>query len=193
MTKDYTTQIAELLDARGRMQILKRTVASEVRLAHEASIQREIKDRTVSIEAAFAQKLAVAAAAGVPQSLLRSKVLKTNDWERWVYWRDLAEIEPERVSVQNAKEAKRLAEAASTWDFEEGLFYIRRGPEGNVISDPVAYRIDSIRRAGYDRTKWFADPLSESRERAEKTGLNLHAVIQEAIDNKIIDAPEEES
>lgn len=193
MTKDYTVAVTELRQHYVALGILKKTVRAQVKAEYEAKIYNEIRSRIAEAELKFAKHLAaVKERESMPVTVIQDHVLHTRTWNRWEYLRDLAEIEPEFVTAENAREARKAAEAASTWDFEEGLFYIRRGPEGNVISDPVAYRIDSIRRAGYDRTKWFADPLSESRERAEKTGLNLHAVIQEAIDNKIIDAPKED-
>lgn len=113
---DVTMQVIEAQEARSRMQEAKKRIKAEVRRKYEAQMSLEIAERSQDAEVEFARTLARVHASGVPQSVLRRDVLRTNVWGVWTYWRDLAQIEPERVTVANAKEAQRLANAPYRWD-----------------------------------------------------------------------------
>lgn len=135
---DVTTLVIELEEARYRMQEAKRRIKSEVEREHKIAIRREVADRTADAEAEFARKLAMAYAAGLPQSVLRTKVLRTGDWGRWVYWRDLAGIPPERVSVASAAreaEKPRVEHIFEWFENEDGEDVLRwvTAPDGSMI------------------------------------------------------------
>lgn len=117
--QDVTTLIIEAQEARSRMQEAKKRIKAEVRRKYEAQIKRETAEATEDAEIEFARTLARVNAAGVSQALLRREVLRTNVWDIWTYWRDLAGMEPERVSVANAKAARERATAA-VWVSEDG-------------------------------------------------------------------------
>ena len=42
--------------------------------------------------------------------------MHTKSWDRWTYWRDLAGMEPERVSVRSAKQEAQRRERG--WDLD---------------------------------------------------------------------------
>lgn len=113
---DYTNQILALQRARIDMQTEKKIVEVEVKQKYAEQIQHEIQERVATAERIFAGKLKDATDAGIPQSLIRKEVLRTNVWERWTYWRDLAQIEPERVKTQNARETAKIRERGYEWN-----------------------------------------------------------------------------
>lgn len=126
MSKDYTAEIVALQAARTALQVSEKTIAAEVKARYRDIARKEIETRIADNKIDFARKLKVAHEAGVPSSLLRSDVLRTNSWDRWIYWRDLAEIEPDRVTVGNAKAAKASREKGFT--FANGILTLFRGP-----------------------------------------------------------------
>lgn len=138
---DITSLVIEGQDARGRMQEAKRRIKAEVERKYRAIITREIADATVEAEVEFARLLRSLADRGVPQAVLRREVLRTNDWSTWVKWRDLAEIEPERVSARAAKTAK--AEAQKPYRVEGGRLWITRNENGPVGEFPALDVVES--------------------------------------------------
>ena len=113
---DVTMQIIEAQDARARMQDAKKRIKSEVRRKYEARMAQEIAEASQDAEIEFARTLARVHAAGVSQALLRREVLRTNVWSVWTYWRDLANIEPERISTAAAKAASAKSKAGYRWE-----------------------------------------------------------------------------
>lgn len=143
---DVTMQVIEAQEARSRMQEAKKRIKAEVRRKYEAQMNLEIAERSQDAEVEFARTLARVHASGVPQSVLRRDVLRTNVWGVWTYWRDLAQIEPERVTVANAKEAQRLANAPFRWETsDENKFgfnlVLTRDEKGELI-EPEATLTD---------------------------------------------------
>lgn len=136
---DFTSEITALQRARVDMQTEKATNKITVKAKYAERIRQEIADADEAAEIRFARLLATAANAGIPQSILRSEVLRTNDWSRWVYWRDLAEIEPERVIISNARDAKKRADANHRWvEFNSEFGYalvITKDANGNEIPE----------------------------------------------------------
>jgi hypothetical protein len=140
--RDWTYRIVALQDARHRMQEAKRAIKSEEEHKALQAARLRIAERSQEAEIAFARDLAAAVAEGMPQSVLRSDVLRTNAWDRWVYWRDLAEIEPERVTVAKAKQARVEAERPFHWDLSNPgapTFRVSRGPNGEEIDVQISY------------------------------------------------------
>lgn len=136
---DFTSEITALQRARVDMQTEKATNKITVKAKYAERIRQEIADADEAAEIRFARLLATAANAGIPQSILRSEVLRTNDWSRWVYWRDLAEIEPERVIISNARDARKKADANHRWvKFDSDFGYalvITKDTNGNEIPE----------------------------------------------------------
>ena len=138
---DVTSLVIEAQDARSRMQEAKRRVKAEVRRKYEAQMTRDIAEGTLNAEVEFARTLARIHAAGVPQAVLRREVLRTNVWSTWTYWRDMAGIEPDRVTVANARaqrEAQREREKI-VMEWRNKVLYVLRNPEtGEALEHELA-------------------------------------------------------
>jgi hypothetical protein len=158
---DYSTEILALQKARLQMQSDKKLVEIEVKQKYAERIRDEIKRRTEAIELEFAHDLAEAHARGVPQSLIRSDVLRTNVWSRWTYWRDLAQIQPDRViaATRNA-DSKRKGSAFQLSD--DGLVLTVTKWRETDLKTPVEYDMSTIRKLG---GRWWPDAFVESHER----------------------------
>lgn len=188
---DVTTLIIEGQDARSRMQEAKRRNKAEVRRKYEARITQEVADLDAEAEYTFARTLARINASGLSQALIRREILRTNVWDRWTYWRDLAEIAPERVSIANAKAEREAAEEREkiTFDWRGGVLYVLKNPvTGEKLPHEIA--IPYFRESGaywadgFDRkmwttlypdedTKelvWFADGINREVKRAIEAG-----------------------
>jgi len=122
---DVTMQVIEAQEARSRMQEAKKRIKAEVRRKYESRIAEEVAERTQDAEIEFAKTLARVHASGVSQATLRRDVLRTNVWSVWTYWRDLADIEPERVTARVERE-----EANRPYRFEKFTY---RGTERDAI------------------------------------------------------------
>lgn len=192
--QDVTTLIIEAQEARSRMQEAKKRIKAEVRRKYEAQIKRETAEATEDAEIEFARTLARVNAAGVSQALLRREVLRTNVWDIWTYWRDLAGMEPERVSVANAKAARERATAA-VWVSEDGkTLTVRKDSHGNELAEAVTYDLTTNRKV---QGRWWPDAHDADAERDvardDKGFLKmLSDEIQRRIDSGAIANPEEE-
>lgn len=187
MTRDVTSLIIEAQDARARMQEAKKRIKSEVRRKYEQAIARDVAEAVADAEIEFARTLARVHASGVSQALLRREVLRTNVWGEWVRWRDLADIAPERVTVANAKEARRLENARWIWDLDAGTFTVQKNTKGETIDPPLVYPISTIRERrngrvlgdtgddNYEMDVWRSDPglsreVEKEMRRAKEAG-----------------------
>lgn len=195
---DYTYVVSGLQDAKYRMREAKRAIKSEEEHKALQAAKIRIEERSREVEFSFARDLALAAAQGVPQTILRKEVLRTNDWGIWSYWRDLAEIEPERVSVKNAKEAERRANSPFQWSDDYSTLTIVKNSAGESV-EPVLYYMSTNRKI---QGKWWPDSsltpgqsMSEIERAARKTdpvwSKYLSDEIQRAIDAGLIDNPEQ--
>ena len=192
--QDVTTLIIEAQDARSRMQEAKKRIKAEVRRKYEAQITRETLEATQDAEIEFARTLARVNASGVSQALLRREVLRTNVWSIWTYWRDLAGMEPERVTVANAKRERLLAASPFRWSEDKSVLSVVKNSLGVDVVPPLEYDMGTNRLVG---KIWWPDPVggSDSYERAVRKGdrsLNdlVSAEIQRAIDAGEIEAGE---
>lgn len=110
MEKDFTADIAELQAHYTANRVANASIATEVRNKYRTIIEAEIRTRKAEVDKEFADHLArVKARSGMPLSVIQEHVLHTKAWSRWTYWRDLAEIAPERISVTNAREEAKKA------------------------------------------------------------------------------------
>ena len=96
MNESFERMVIELEDAKAQMIEAKRRIRSETEREAKRVAALKAADRIEQVEVEFAGKLADAHAAGVPQAVLRSQVLRTNDWGTWTKWRDMAGIQRER-------------------------------------------------------------------------------------------------
>lgn len=145
--KDYTTLVIEAQDARSRMQEAKKRIKAEVRRKYEAAIARDVAEGTLEAEVEFARTLARVHAAGVSQAILRREVLRTNVWGEWTRWRDLAGIEPERVTARDAKKEQEIANRAYRWEEDDAsnvgwTLVLLRDPNGEEMPE---LRVDFIK------------------------------------------------
>jgi hypothetical protein len=107
---DTTSLIIEGQNARLTMQEAKRRNKAEIRRKYEAKMRAEIDEANVEAEVTFANTLARIFATGLlTVREIQREILRTNSWDTWVYWRDLAGIPPERASAATVR-AKREQE-----------------------------------------------------------------------------------
>jgi len=184
--QDVTSLIIEAQDARSRMQEAKKRIKAEVRRKYEAQIKRETAEATENAEIEFARTLARVNAAGVSQALLRREVLRTNVWDIWTYWRDLAGMEPDRVTVQNAKRTAELENATFLWSEDYAILTVKRNSLGHVLPEPVTYNMANLKKRD---KKW--NPIPDDEELYISTihadepyafGKMVNAEIQRQID-----------
>jgi hypothetical protein len=141
MSKDWTFELIELENAKAVMQEAVRAIRRDEERKAKAAAREAIKDRVEEVEHAFAQRLAAANAAGIPQALLRSEVLRTNDWNTWVKWRDKAEITPQRIVMTNAKEERARANAPFQWSDDYSSLRVTKNTKGVEIVPPLEFII----------------------------------------------------
>lgn len=123
---DYTAEVIRLEGLYEGMQIAKKRIADEIRSRHRVAIRHEIEEAQRGIEYEFARELATSHASGLPGQVIRSNVLRTQDWGRWKKWRELAEIQPERVTVANAKAEAKAQKDGYAYDPETGVLTITK-------------------------------------------------------------------
>lgn len=63
-------------------------VKDDVREEYEALMIREAQRRRGLIESGMAEAIQSALKQGVSSSRIRAEVIKTNVWDRWLFWRD---------------------------------------------------------------------------------------------------------
>ncbi len=142
-TIEYTADIVELQNARAAMQDAIKLKKSEINRKHRTLAALELAEEIQEAEIRFAKKLKEANDSGVPQSLLRSEVLRTNTWSVWEKWRDLANIEPARVLVQRAK---KLVGKFWRWDEDFKTLWLVKSVDGKTeLPTPIPvinWRVD---------------------------------------------------
>src|SRR5690606_12185951 len=150
---DYTYEVEALRRARARMKEEKAVVSARVKAHYQAEIQNAIDRETRKAEEQFSEAIREAVEAGVPQSIIRKDVLRTNDWDRWVYWRDLAGVEPERVTLRAAREAKARQGDGMEWSEDYKTLTFTHDGKGNPLIRPVVLPTDPVERGrdGYYR------------------------------------------
>lgn len=168
---DYTAEITRLQRARLDMQTAKETARITVKNRYAERIAAEIEYETNEAEKEFARLLKEAHERGVPSTLLRSEVLRTNVWSRWTYWRDRAGITPDRVVQEDRRKAEALAALPFRWEENPAAYYgydfvLLKGPKGEdypMRSDEPVFK--------EDRT-WVAAPETGELREAWLSALN---------------------
>lgn len=185
MTKDYTAEIAELDAAYQANRVANATIAIEVRNRYRSIIAAEIATLKAENDKKFADHLArVKERSGMPVGIIQDHVLHTRAWNRWLYWRDLAEIPGERVSVRNAREERQKENAAFLWSDDYATLTVRKNTRGEDI-EPVVYDMSTNSQDAAGR--WWPDATDQIHEREvardDRQFLRaLHDEIQRQID-----------
>lgn len=187
---DATMLVIEAQDARGRMQDAKRQIKAEVRRKYEAQMKQEIADRAADAEAEFARVLARVHAAGVSQAVLRREVLRTNVWSTWTYWRDLAEIEPERVSIAAAKKKAARTNGPFRWSDDYATLTVVKDSKGRDI-EPVVFPMSKNRWVASVGRWWpttgteYENGLSQPERAARKADAQFSQMVSDEIQARI--------
>jgi len=163
MIHDYTAAVIRLEQSYQSMQLARKRVADEVKMEYRALMRDEIARRQKAAEAAFAQDLAIEHAAGMPGNVIREHVLHTQDWSRWTKWRDLANIDPDRVTVRDAKKAAELENASFIWSEDYATLTVKRNTKGETLLPPVIYEMATKWKSRSGR--WEAEATDENYER----------------------------
>lgn len=143
---DYTADIAQLESAYRANRVANASIATEVRAKYRTIIADEIRRRKQEVDLEFAHLLAVVKARNdMPLGVIQEHILHTKAWDRWVYWRDLAQIDPERVSVTAAREAKALAAKPYQWSEDFSTLTLTRTSTGVELENPIVFPAESIR------------------------------------------------
>lgn len=193
---DYTSEIAELSAAYQANRVANATISHEVRNKYRAIIAAEIDERKRETDKKFADHLAaVKSRANLPVGIIQDHVLHTKAWSRWVYWRDLAGLAPEKVSVGLAREANLLEKSHFRWSDDYATVTVVKSVKGEELETPVEYDMSTNQLVG---EYYWPDAVSESAERAawEIDGLpawkrQLHAEIEAQIEAGNVPAPNE--
>lgn len=119
--------------------VQKKVVRAQVKADFEVKIQMEIQRRVAEAEAEFARHLAAEKERhDLTVSSIQDEVLRTRTWTRWEKWRDMADIEPERVSIQYSREKRR--DEGKPYRIEDGVVIVTRNAEGPVEE----FRIENV-------------------------------------------------
>lgn len=154
-TTDYTADIAELNAYYQANRVANASIAVEVKSKYRAIIAAEIAQRKQEADLAFAHHLAlVKARSGMPVGIIQDHVLHTKSWDRWTYWRDLAGISLERVSVTDAKKARELENATFLWSDDYLTLTVKRNSLGTILDHPVVYDMSTNQKNG---SLWWPD------------------------------------
>lgn len=194
---DYTAEIAELEAAYRANRVANASIATEVRSKYRTIIADEIRRRKQEVDLDFAHTLArVKARTDMPLGVIQEHILHTKAWDRWVYWRDLANIEPERVSVSAARDAKRIAGSPFRFSADYSTLTVTKDSTGAELAEPVVYDMTTNQWAD---NKWWPNSSAEGMNisGAEKAAVEqdkkfrkyVSDYIQTEIDNETITNP----
>lgn len=192
---DYTSEIAELSAAYQANRVANATISHEVRNKYRAIIAAEIDERKRETDKKFADHLAaVKSRANLPVGIIQDHVLHTKAWSRWVYWRDLAGLAPEKVSVGLAREAALRENATFLWSEDYGTLTVKKNSRGQEI-EPVIYTMAGLSKSG---ATWWPTAEDEDHDLAVRRddeqfafGKMVSAEIQRQIDAEHIEEPNE--
>lgn len=166
--KDYTVAVNELRDHYNALSVFKAGVKAQVKAEYEAKMDLEIKTRVAEEEIKFANHLAaVKEREQMPLTVIQDNVLRTRTWKRWEYWRDMAGIEPERVTASDARKVRELASAPLVWNEDYTVLTIKRAPDGTTLPEPVSLAATNIFLL--TPRQWYMEGVDD-----ENVRLNMH-------------------
>lgn len=185
--KDYTVAVNELRNHYNELTVFKKSVRAQVKAEYEAKMDFEIQSRIEAEEIKFANHVAaVKERESLPVTVIQDHVLRTRTWNRWERIRDLAGIPGEFVRAEDAREAKRLENAAFIWSDDYLTLTVRKNSLGHVLVKPVIYDMTTLHKV---RDRWWPEADDEEnfltvlREDAQYAFAKMvHAEIQRQID-----------
>lgn len=190
---DHTSAVIRLENAYSSMQLARARAAAEIRAQYREVIKKEIAARQLAAEVEFARTMAIEHEAGLPGNVIRTEVLRTNDWNRWKKWRDLAGIDPDRVTRENAREAKSRENATYVWSDDYKTLTVLRGTDGKLLDTAIVYEMpERLKKVGGD--VYWPVPVDEAVERVAYEGnqayiKNLSAEISAQIEAGNVPGP----
>jgi hypothetical protein len=136
---DYTAAVIRLETAYESMKLARKRVTDEIKAKHRIQARKEAEAAVLSLEVEFAHALAVEHAAGLPGNVIREEVFHTQDWSRWKKWRDLAEIEPERITVANARVSakEKTEQSKKKYEWIDGVLHWYKWSNGEQMPFPM--------------------------------------------------------
>lgn len=161
----------------------------------------EIQSRIEAEEIKFANHVAaVKERESLPVTVIQDHVLRTRTWNRWERIRDLAGIPGEFVRAEDAREAKRMANAPYRFSDDLLTLTFTKDSKGKDLPTPVVFDMKSLVKI---QGRWWPNSgtpeqngISTAEREAKKQDPGflafLNEEIQRAIDNGTIDNPEEE-
>ena len=193
---DLTAPLNELRAAYRAYQNAKRDKKEEVTEKYRARMEDEIRSLVNAEKYAFAKRLKdTKDYYDLTVSDIQDHVLRTRNWKVWEDIRDFADIPPESVVRQNAKEAKRLANAVGVWSEDYSTLTVSKNTRGEVLDPPVVYDSKTLYRV---HSNWWAYAVEQANDaddvRARKADPALAAALtaefQRAIDEGHIENPD---
>jgi hypothetical protein len=162
---DITGPLNELRAAYRAFQNAKRDKKEEIREKYESLMADEVRKAVDAEKRAFANLLRDRKDFyDLRVSDIQDHVLRTRNWKVWEDLRDYAAIEPERVTVTNAKEAAALAKSPFRWASDYSTLTVLRNSKGADVN-PVTYDMSTNYFHTGSRV-WFPAPTDEAAERA---------------------------
>lgn len=143
---DLTGPLSELRGAYRAYQNAKRDKKEEIQEKYRTRMEAEIRAAVEAEKYEFARLLADRKEFyGFRVSDIQDHVLRTRNWKVWEDIRDYAEIAPETITRNNAREEARLASAVYRWDEVDTPFgyalVLLKDADGNPI-EPEAVLTD---------------------------------------------------
>lgn len=182
--KDYTTGVTELREHYNALKIAKKTIRAQVKIEFEAKIDLEIQSRIEKAELEFAQHLRqVKERDNIPVTVIQDNVLRSRSWNRWVEIRDLGEIQPEMVSAENLRDAKRIANSPFVWSEDNDTLTVKRNSKGEEI-DPVEF---DIRTNAWVKSvnRWWPDSMPGGISEAESAAIKGDSGFSQFVSDEI--------
>lgn len=184
---DLTTPLTELRAAYRAYQNAKRDKKEEIQEKYRTRMEDEIRSAVQAEKYAFASLLKDRKEFyDLRVTDIQDHVLRTRNWKVWEDIRDFADIQPEQISRENAREAKKLENATFLWSEDYAILTVKRNSRGHVLPEPVTYNMANLKKRD---KKW--NPIPDDEELYISTihadepyafGKMVNAEIQRQID-----------
>lgn len=191
---DITAPLNELRAAYRAYQSAKRDKKEEITEKYRARMEDEIRAAVEAEKHAFAKLLADRKEFyGLRVTDIQDHVLRTRNWKVWEDIRDYADIEPEQISRENAREAKARENATYVWSDDYKTLTVLRGTDGKLLDTAIVYEMpERLKKVGGD--VYWPVPVDEAVERVAYEGnqayiKNLSAEISAQIEAGNVPGP----
>lgn len=143
---DITTPLTELRAAYRAYQNAKRDKKEEITEKYRTRMEDEIRAAVQAEKYAFASLLKDRKEFySLRVTDLQDHVLRTRNWKVWEDIRDFADIEPEQIVRENARELKRLENSHFRWSDDYATVTVVKNSKGDELEEPVIYTASTIR------------------------------------------------